>query len=503
MENEICSICGNNNFRESSVLWPELIREWQLSDQERSYIDKQQGKSCISCGANLRVIALGNAILSAFGCRSTLRSAVDREAFANLRILDCNGAEGISAALSSLSGYQRADYPEYDMRMLPFANGSFDLVIHSDTLEHIRHPILALQECRRILAQGGKLCFTVPIIVGRMTRDRAGLTPSFHGDPLAALPDLMVHTEFGVDAWTIVHRAGFSSLALHSVDFPSAIAITAWSEEPLVISSGEASAHQEETDVDVMHSNKEQEQEQEHINTDIENKIYDQDGLRSIHNHEFMADPIFQAAYARGVKASGADYQWHWRVHTGLWAARMAFHLPGDFAEFGVNKGFMSSAIMETLNWNHANRKFYLLDTFSGIDERYVNDDDRAIGVIERNRRDIDSGFYTFDLDAVRANYSEWPNAVIIAGPVPDTLELIDSNNFAFAHIDMNCAPPEAAAAEFIWSRLVPGGIVLLDDYAYAGYRSQKLAMDAFARSKSVQILSLPTGQGLMIKPAG
>jgi hypothetical protein len=43
----------------------------------------------------------------------------------------------------------------------------------------------------------------------------------------------------------------------------------------------------------------------------------------------------------------------------------------------------------------------------------------------------------------------------------------------------------------------------LLDDYAYAGYRSQKLAMDAFARSKSVQILSLPTGQGLMIKPAG
>ena len=65
---------------------------------------------------------------------------------------------------------------------------------------------------------------------------------------------------------------------------------------------------------------------------------YDQDGLFSIHNHEFMADPDFIRAYARGVKAvGGVDYQWHWRVHVGLWAAANAAKRPGDFVECGVN----------------------------------------------------------------------------------------------------------------------------------------------------------------------
>lgn len=496
MKHQPCSICGNGTFKEVAVLWPELVAEWQLADHEREYIDRQQGTLCTCCGANLRIIALGNAVRSMVATRLPLKKAVECGIFANLRILDCNGAEGISAALSTLPGYQRADYPNYDMRCLPFDDESFDIIIHSDTLEHIQHPVLALQDCKRVLARTGRLCFTVPIIVGRLTRDRSGLPPSFHGDPVAARSDHLVHTEFGADAWTFVHRAGFSNLALHQVQFPSAIAISAWNDEPI-------DSYSDELPVETLESsltNLSLSIKSGGAELKMTNDIYDQDGLRSIHNHEFMADPAFQAAYARGVKAVGTDYQWHWRVHTGLWAARMASHLPGDFAEFGVNRGFMSSAIMQMLDWDQTGRRFYLLDTFSGIDERYINDDDRAVGVLERNKRDIDSGFYTFDLQAVRANYSEWRNAVIIPGAVPDTLAIIDSDCFAFAHIDMNCAVPEVAAAEYIWPRLVLGGVILLDDYAYSGYRSQKLAMDAFAISKAVQVLSLPTGQGLIIK---
>jgi hypothetical protein len=64
----------------------------------------------------------------------------------------------------------------------------------------------------------------------------------------------------------------------------------------------------------------------------------------------------------------------------------------------------------------------------------------------------------------------------------------------------MNCSTPEVAAAEFFWERLVPGALLLLDDYAYRGYRPQKVAMDRFAQTKASKILSLPTGQGLLIK---
>jgi hypothetical protein len=230
--------------------------------------------------------------------------------------------------------------------------------------------------------------------------------------------------------------------------------------------------------------------------------VYDQDGLRSQHNHEFMQDPAFCAAYARGVQAAGMDYQWHWRVYVGLWAASNAAKNQGDFVECGVGKGFMSSAIMAYLNWNDNGRTFYLLDTFSGVDERYVSNAELEEGILKKNAHFIEIGLYPTTAEDVVRNFTEWTRARIIVGPVPETLERIQSNSIAYLHLDMNCAPPEIAAIEYLWDRLVSGAIVLLDDYAYRGYRQQKLAMDVFAEAKGVKVLSLPTGQGLILKPS-
>jgi hypothetical protein len=228
--------------------------------------------------------------------------------------------------------------------------------------------------------------------------------------------------------------------------------------------------------------------------------VYDQDGLRSVHNHEFMRDENFQRAYDRGVSASGRDYQWHWRVHVGLWAAASAAKLAGDFVECGVNRGFMSSAIMNLLQWDSTGRKFYLLDTFSGIDERYVFPHEKAV-IMEENAKKIARGAYTFDVQAVRDNFSEWKNAEIVVGPIPETLSAIKSKQIAFLHLDLNCSLPEVATMEALWDRLTAGAFVLLDDYAYLGYRSQKLGVDAFAQSRNIPVLSLPTGQGLIMRP--
>lgn len=228
---------------------------------------------------------------------------------------------------------------------------------------------------------------------------------------------------------------------------------------------------------------------------------YDQDGLKSIHNNEFMENDEFVSAYKRGIQAAGTDYNWHWRVHIGLWAARHCFHLDGDYVECGVNAGFMSSAIMHYLDWDGAGRKFYLLDTFSGIDNKYITDEERVDGILEKNKDLLDNGFYIKDVDEVRKNFSQWKNCKIIIGSIPDTLNEIKSKKVAFLHIDMNCAPPEIEAIKFLWPKIVQGGMVLLDDYAYAGYHHQKYAMDEFAKSKGVEIVSLPTGQGMLVKP--
>ena len=236
----------------------------------------------------------------------------------------------------------------------------------------------------------------------------------------------------------------------------------------------------------------------EHVNP----KSYNQDGLRSVHDHSFMDDPRFAAAYARGVQATKEDYHWHWRVHIGLWVAAAAAKLEGDFVECGVNKGFLSSAIMQYLDWDRLNRTFYLLDTFSGLDERFVSAREKAEGALDRNKW-LESGFYVSGVESVKANFSQWRNVRIIQGAVPETLEQVQAAKVAYLHLDMNCAPPEMAAAAYFWPRLAVGGFILLDDYAYKGYKPHKDATDEFTRSKGVAVLSLPTGQGLIVKPPG
>lgn len=228
--------------------------------------------------------------------------------------------------------------------------------------------------------------------------------------------------------------------------------------------------------------------------------MYNQDGLQSAHNCDFMTDPDFKAAYARGVQAVGEDYNWHWRVHIGLWAARTAMQVSGDFIEFGTNRGFLASAIMQDLDWNATGRRFLLLDTFSGLDARFVTEEEKTLGVMLRNELELERGFYTVEVESVRANFAQWPQSEIIPGPVPLTLEQVRGDRFAFVHIDMNCSPPEVAALKFMWPRLAPGAIILLDDYAFNGYQSQKDGMDLLAAQMGFNIASLPTGQGLIVK---
>lgn len=65
----------------------------------------------------------------------------------------------------------------------------------------------------------------------------------------------------------------------------------------------------------------------------------------------------------------------------------------------------------------------------------------------------------------------------------------------------MNHPDPEVAAVRRLWPHIVHGGWLLFDDYAFVHCENQKRALDAVAESLGFRILSLPTGQGLAVKP--
>jgi hypothetical protein len=232
-------------------------------------------------------------------------------------------------------------------------------------------------------------------------------------------------------------------------------------------------------------------------------KTYMQDGLMSQHSNEFLIDERFIKAYERGIKAAeGIDWKIQWRVHVALWAAHTCSRIEGDYVECGVAYGFRSSAIMEYLNWNELNKNFYLFDTFEGLDKRYLTSEELGrIGNVESHNEKMrkESG-YVNDYQTVVKNFHEWDRVHLIKGAVPETLNTTPIDKVAYLHIDMNCVIPEIAAIEHFYPKLSIGSIILLDDYTFNGCSEQKKAMDKWADKIGVTILSLPTGQGMLVK---
>jgi SAM-dependent methyltransferase len=220
-----CPVCGGNNYIYNKVLWPDLINSWELDDAEIEYINRQQGLSCLECGNNLRSMALANAISYAYQFSGTLTQFIKSGLAKKLNILEINNAGGLTPLLQKSPNHHLIQYPEYDMTNLSLTSDTFDLVIHSDTLEHVPDPVKALSECYRVLRKSGKCIFTVPIITNRMSRTRSGLPPSYHGQSGVPADDQLVHTEFGADVWQTALNAGFFSCEIFSLEYPAGLAI--------------------------------------------------------------------------------------------------------------------------------------------------------------------------------------------------------------------------------------------------------------------------------------
>jgi len=221
---------------------------------------------------------------------------------------------------------------------------------------------------------------------------------------------------------------------------------------------------------------------------------YNQDGLATVHNADFLQDEHFLEAYRLGEKTNswGEGAQIQWRVFVACWAAQKATRLEGDFVECGVNRGGMSRAVMHFVDFPKLDKTFYLLDTFHGLEDKYISEAERQRGIATYN--------YDECYDAVCKTFEGF-HAVIVRGPVPETLPQVKAAKVCYLSLDMNCAAPEIAAAEYFWDKLVSGAVMVLDDYGWKVHYEQKVAFDRFAQQKGVMVLALPTGQGLIIKP--
>jgi hypothetical protein len=227
------------------------------------------------------------------------------------------------------------------------------------------------------------------------------------------------------------------------------------------------------------------------------NLRYAQDGLYSYHDPRFLRQRNFNSAFENATRLSGTSPNIHWRLHVLLWAFSVASKSRGVFIELGVDRGFMSGGVLGYDKSLLKGKELILVDTFEGIPLEQVLPQEAKIGRIEYTKTN-----HSADFDSVRNAFKDYSNVKVVKGRVPDILPKLGVSGVAFAHLDLNSAVAEEAAFRWLWPLIPAGGVVMLDDYCYRGFQPQGDMYDRLALEMGFRILSLPTGQGLIIKPS-
>lgn len=125
---------------------------------------------------------------------------------------------------------------------------------------------------------------------------------------------------------------------------------------------------------------------------------------------------------------------------------------PGAFAEVGVYRGGSAALLYQVAQMQR--RSLYLFDTFTGTPY--------SIDGLDKHK--VDAEFAAPGAEAqIRA---QLPDAKLYVGIYPDT-HPIAMPPLAFVHCDCDQYDSYIAVIERMWPLVVPGGILLFDDYPY------------------------------------
>lgn len=225
-----CRVCGSLSRRgQPWKLAGGLVDSWQIDSHWKRMIERREGLGCSVCGSVSRFRYLARVIMEELGALDlgydSFSDYANSTHFKQLRVAEVNGCGALHDYLDlnpelAYSEYGSEDpaIPSEDLTGLSYRDSEFDLVVTSDTLEHVPDLPRALDEIERILKPGGRHIFTVPVVWdGRKTRRRAVLDgdrivhlypPSYHGVWNAQSPDRLVFHEFGDDALDYLRTPG-------------------------------------------------------------------------------------------------------------------------------------------------------------------------------------------------------------------------------------------------------------------------------------------------------
>ena len=167
--------------------------------------------------------------------------------------------------------------------------------------------------------------------------------------------------------------------------------------------------------------------------------------------------------------------------------AKRAKGLPGDAAEVGVYRGGTARLIGRTLAGS--GKKLFLFDTFAGMPETDPAKDTHKRG-----------DFADTSAEGVKLTLMNVENVELRPGFFPETARGLAEQRYAFVHVDVDIHRSIRDSCEYFYPRLVPGGVLVFDDYGAPTCPGVKAAVDVFFAEAREPTLYLPTGQCLVFK---
>lgn len=232
----LCNVCGESTrfLYNTWAIPPALTRDFRSTAVRDAY-RQRESMWCSACGASNRERSLWSVVIEHYGEHATsARALVMETRFASLQIAEVNRLNAGHEYLATLPDLTYAEYPDEDIQALSYADDRFDLLITSDTLEHVADYRLGLRETRRVLRTGGRHILTVPLRPDLpVSQDRSGMDPIYHGAPPGPLAffrrpteDMVARHDFALDFVDEVATAGFA-VELHGTGVESVICATA------------------------------------------------------------------------------------------------------------------------------------------------------------------------------------------------------------------------------------------------------------------------------------
>lgn len=166
--------------------------------------------------------------------------------------------------------------------------------------------------------------------------------------------------------------------------------------------------------------------------------------------------------------------------------------LQGALIEIGVWKGGTGALITQKAKLMGIGDPVYLCDTFSGVVKAGTNDS------TYRGGEHADTSEETARTLLARLNLE---NARILKGIFPDdTGRRVTESKFRFCHVDVDVYQSARDVVEWLWPKLVVGGIVVFDDYGFKGCDGVTRFVEEERNSIGKLLIYNLNGHAIMVK---